>query len=64
MRKTPRWANAEVIVTSVKASTANMRTARKRDEALIIAGSVRLVNWSFHPDHFVEHCNWHTLLTP
>ena len=36
MRRNPA-ANAEVVVTSVKASTANMRTARKRDETLIIA---------------------------
>jgi hypothetical protein len=60
MRKNPRWANADVVVTSTTASTANMRTARKRDETLIIARSVRPLNWSFHPDHFVEHCDWHT----
>src|SRR5262249_62064636 len=59
MRRNPA-ANAEVVVTSVKASTANMRTARKRDETLIIARSIRPLNSSFHPDHFVEHCDWHT----
>ena len=42
MRRNPA-ANAEVVVTSVKASTANMRTASKRDETLIMARSVQLV---------------------